>query len=140
MTQTLSFAILDDLNQKYYFSEDFTSYDELTQILTKIWDSFLSEEVEYGDRGYFFQKNTKSEDINDVLYKLKQNNYYVCNRINKYYVYAFAINYKRFWIWSKDCEAKIIEWPVKSYESVADNLDPEYDVNPVIKVMRMFNQ
>jgi len=41
---------------------------------------------------------------------LKTKGYYVANQYNKYYVYAYSIDYVRFEIYSKQCSRTVIDW------------------------------
>lgn len=154
---------MNDLKIVRHYETSFENDDELDDIMNKLWNIFAKNIND--PSGYFFpRENTdidsfsqghREGDISFIKRALLANDYYVCNRFEKYYVYAFAINRTRFYVWSKDFDAKIISWPKKrigeskySYEETDDedeneilgklvnNYDEEYDVNPVIKMFR----
>lgn len=104
--------------------------------MEKLWDKFISGE--YCDHsGYFFENESRESDIATVMDSLLGDKYYVRNRYQKYYVIAFAIDYTRFHIWSKDYDAELIEWSQKG--EIVDNYDPDHAVNPVVKIMNQLN-
>ena len=45
-----------------------------------------------------------------VVKGLSKHGYYRMNSVNKYYSVAFAIDYTRFNVWSKDCDETLIKW------------------------------
>lgn len=128
---TLSFAWFDDLNVKYNRTWEFEDDQDLKPFLREIEKDFRDAGSE---QSYFFERDY-SED--EIINNLKKDNYYVINRFEKYYVFAMAIDYQRFWIWSKDCVAEIIEWGDGDDESksVVNNYDPDHDVSPVVKFL-----
>ncbi len=136
MKHTFSFAWFDDLDMTYSRAWDFEDGQDLKPFLRKIEKDFRNAGAE---QSYFFE-HAYSED--EIIDDLKKDKYYVINRFEKYYVFAMAIDYKKFWIWSKDCDAEIIEWGDGSgdrsgdeNEPVADNYDPDYDVSPVVNLL-----
>ncbi len=125
---TISFCVCDDLRPDEIITKSFKNKEELTNILKEIWKIG----TEKYSHTYFFDNISIESVVDDLLTE----GYCVYNRREKYYVVAFAINYKRFWIWSKDCEAKIIKWKENDEnDCIAKNLEEDYDVNPVIKMM-----
>ena len=60
--------------------------------------------------GYFFSDEDLYYDKEIVLNNLKTKGYYVANQYNKYYVYAYSIDYVRFEIYSKQCSRTVIDW------------------------------
>jgi len=88
--------------------------------------------------------------------ELMKNKFDVWNRCHKYYVIGFAIDYTRFEVYSKGCDKQLFSWisdlnsdeinnEIENFDSedkIAANgiiTDPEYNLNPVIKVMRSLN-
>jgi hypothetical protein len=91
---------------------------------------------EYFDEEYF--RNPSHH--NHIVDKLLDKHYFVKNRYNKYYVIAFAINYTRFEVYSKDCDKELIEWRDEAL-SVDDPIkgvitNPDYNENPVITFLK----
>lgn len=130
---TLSFAIFDDLNQIIHKEWTFNDKDEIKNILYELQKSFLSKKI--GDDYYSFFNN----DMDNVIQSLYKKNFYVCNRYDKYYVIAFSINYTKFYIWSKDCDAKIIKWSEDG--ELVNNYNINHDENPVVSLLKnIFNE
>lgn len=80
-------------------------------------------------------------DVDYVAEKLIEQGYFVFNRVNKYYVVAFALDYTRFEIYSKDCDKQLIDWCVdnekaKNAKIVHQIEDPDYNENPVIQILK----
>ena len=147
-TNTLSFCTYDDLHprgeiQNYTFS----TKEELQTLVETIWNKVWGtenimdkNENKNEDKEYYIPHFEQYASVEEIVPSLLGENYCVYNRVEKYYVVAFAINYTRFWIWSKDCEAKIIKWREEDKEDpIINNLDPDYDVNPVIKILSSFH-
>jgi len=93
--------------------------------------------------GYYYYENDNF--IDEICACLINDNYYVLNRIEKYYVLAFSINYTQFEVYSKDCDKKFIDW--KYDADTTDNIkvtgiidDPDYNLNPLIKMIRSIHQ
>ena len=55
---------------------------------------------------------------------------------------AFALDYARFEIFSKDCDKELISWRGDDQDDpVVDTIDnPNYNENPVITLMKRLNQ
>ncbi|AYV75852.1 MAG: hypothetical protein Terrestrivirus3_121 [Terrestrivirus sp.] len=136
---TLSYGFLDDLNMKGTITLYFDEYDELVNLLNFIIDCVMFENkenkasvkrlqnIKYKEivekfrsdnkltehdlyEGYFFYDEDLYYDEEIVLNNLKTKGYYVANQYNKYYVYAYSIDYVRFEIYSKQCSTTIIDW------------------------------
>jgi len=75
--------------------------------------------------------------VNEIVSDLLTDGYYVFNRYNKYYVVAFALDYQRFEVYSKDCNKKLIEWreDCDSDPVVRQIADDDYNENPVLAMM-----
>jgi hypothetical protein len=61
-----------------------------------------------GYKGYSSPFNENHAE--NISKRLIKNRYHVVNRINKYYVVAFSINYSLFYVYSKDYNPEIIDW------------------------------
>ena len=111
---TLCFQVLDDLEVRWgpFFIELGSQVDpkkfesKLRQELNKLWNKMKHHECNH----YFFEDHDQSKMIDNVTKELMQNDLCVYNRVEKYYVYAFALDGKPFWAWSKDCDAEIVGW------------------------------
>lgn len=167
MAHTLSFVILD--NMQVYSGPYHTKFDVLTSDIIKSLIRRYSDTIadDNDDPTYISRRKctchnfiskcgsiyAHPELVDEVCDVLKNDSYYVINRLNKYYVVAFAINYARFRIWSKDCQVDIIDWEEmdrmninQSYDTIEngeimDN-DPlnEYQDDPIDTFVRMFLQ
>lgn len=73
--------------------------------------------------------------LKDIADALAKNGAFVLNRVNKYYVIAFAINRKRFAVYSKDCNTQQIKWSDDDETIVRDSPDPR-NQNPVVALMK----
>ncbi|BCS83648.1 hypothetical protein QLL95_gp0475 [Cotonvirus japonicus] len=134
--RTLSFCMMDDLDVRISREWKFSNESEIRPILEKLWNKFLSGKCS-DISGYFFDNASKNDDIEYVYQSLTKKKYYVRNRFEKYYVVAFALDYTKFYVWSKDCDPKIINWNHDG--ELVNNYDSEHDVNPVIKLMKQLN-
>lgn len=84
---------------------------------------------------YFFR--FENYYINSIVENLYKNKYFVINRYNNNYVIAFAINYTRFEIYSKDYDKVLIKWRENDEDDEIKGIidDPEYNANAVIKTI-----
>src|SRR5690606_10169688 len=71
---------------------------------------------------------TIAEIANDLL----KNEYYVLNLMAKYYVVAFALNFTRLEIYSKDCDKEIISWPTDVDNEMTDSIAGEGPIKGII--------
>lgn len=146
----VSFGILNDLVFTHKKIRTFNTKDELVLIMKEFWNILLNESYLYWDYCKY------SDEYTDKLLKY---NTLCWNRVEKYYVVCFAINFEIFNIWSKDCDARVIDWTQEyEYENNFDNLTfpmqqlalekakktiqnpPEdYNLNPVIKLINSYN-
>src|ERR1700722_4382478 len=101
----LSFCIFDDL-QPAYGPIHVQFQEKSYKVLTKIVDNIIRE-CTNDPSGYYVNKHHSTDE---VVATLISDDYYVINRYQKYYVIAFAINYTRFEIYSKDCDKELIQW------------------------------
>ena len=150
----VSFGILDDLEFTHKKIKAFKSKEELIKIMNEWWKFLFDESYLYWNHS--FDKNDYCKYVDILL----ENNHIVWNRVEKYHVVCFAINFKPFNIWSKECDAQEIDWKnnIKHcYDTYCfDNMDEEminvanktksitnvnippsdYNENPVIKFMK----
>lgn len=112
----LSFAFFDDLEEIVRFDVPINGLNKssikvgLDTIRNKVIDGNYRTRCWY--KGYKWCENyvtDPSYNESDVLDKLMDNDYYVVISFEKYYAVAYAINYKRFYIYSKDQEIKVID-------------------------------
>ena len=131
VTNVLSFGVLDDCQFMEGYPEQytFTNVDELEAILDNIdIPTWLHIDLE----------------LDVVARSLDQNKYYVINRVEKYYVVAFAINYTQFEIFSKDVDKQLIDWEISENDKKKWNPivihqiddDDDYNENPVVTLLR----
>jgi hypothetical protein len=121
--RTLSFGILNDLAFQYgpiHVDID-NDVKSVSAAVTKLvedlkmsdpsgyfYSCYLQPEYR-GDPDVYVPKETiadvtRSQLIADVIAGLMQNNHFVANQYNKYYVIAFALDHTTFPIFSKDHE------------------------------------
>lgn len=150
---TISFAMFDDLRPINVIHKKINkSVEEIIRFIKNIRDSYVKEEYDptcflwnHFDEN-MMSMGTIAEIANDLL----KNEYYVLNRMAKYYVVAFALNFTRFEIYSIDCDKEIISWPTYVDNEMTDSIagegpikgiidDPDYNVNSVIKMMAKLN-
>jgi len=93
---------------------------------------------------YWFANRTdpvcfyESPYIQEIARGLAQDGQFVLNRVNKYYVIAFAVDKQRFTIYSKDCDTETIKWDEDQEDMPCANPDPR-NVNPVIALVAALN-
>ena len=139
MSHILSFTVLDDLNPAYgpvHETLDDLTLSSIEKSVRKILQNFNSSN---DPSGYYHQY--KDSDMESIVNSLFSKKYYVINRFEKYYVIAFAIDYTRFEVFSRDCDKELIKWrDVDENDLKIEQIDdPEYNVNPVIKLMQQIN-
>lgn len=138
MTHTLSFCILDDLRPIYgQIHVQYSNIEELRNEVMKI----LVDLKKSGDpTGYYVNTITLAE-IDETIRCLTTDKYEVWNRFEKYYVIAWAIDYTRFEVYSKDYDKKLIKWREHDENDPIVGIvdDPAYNENPVIKLVQELN-
>jgi hypothetical protein len=141
----LSFGILDDL--RFVIFDDGTQNPEgplhitfegpitLEKLRKLFRDNKIDEQLKLND-------NVESvcDNMDGIIYDLSNKGWWCANRVNKYYVVAFAIDGVRFDIYSKDCNKELINWgklcPFPDGKIVYRITDSDYNESPVIKLMR----
>lgn len=128
---TISFTILRSLKHSYYSSEE----DMKKEILEFVKDMKIIYH-DLHDRSNFAWDN---EDTDGIVDELLEDKYSVVNRVEKYYVVAFAINGTRFDVYSKDCDKELINWGDQIPEGpvAADGIikSKNYNENPVVALL-----
>jgi len=117
MVHTLSFAILDDLEHitsKCIKLESLTK-EEITRGVEKCIEEYGNVKnniFNYSDISGYFDKEffSKQKYLETIVQELYDENYFVCNQYEKYYVIAFSIDYTKFKVFSKDCDKELISW------------------------------
>jgi len=147
----LSFVILDEL--RYSFKPIEVEIGELTKdnianAVDKVAFKFgpsgsIIDETEY----YFVSNHGMVEypifyngEREEVIQELYEDHYSVWNRWMKYYVIAWAINYTRFEVYSKDCDKELIRWSFENDSATNIKEGPikgtitnvNYNQNPVV--------
>jgi len=147
MAHTISICILDDLKAYYgphhlYFTKGLHSKRKLKRkilaLIRPFKKKYKEDCSEYFDDAFFEKED---EYVTNIVQSLIEKKYYVFNRYNKYYVIAFAIDFVRFEVFSKDCDKELIKW---RHDDANDPIvgiisDPNYNENPVVKFIRLFN-
>ena len=141
MSHTVSFCILDDLKPAYGpFHESMVDLTKsnIEQAVRKLLQDFLTAGR---DPSGYYCKEINELEIKSVTNSLCNRNYYVINRFEKYYVIAFAIDYTRFEVFSRDCDKELIKWRTDDTNDPVTGLitDDEYNVSPVFKLMKALN-
>ena len=75
--------------------------------------------LEYQEDPPFDEKNA-----DDVAETLLEDGYFVRNRVEKYYVIAFSLDFTTFSVYSKDCDPRPIDWK-EVPEDDSDGDEPE---------------
>lgn len=132
----LSFVILDDLCSycgPYYLDIGSKTKINILKGVNEIQKKFINSDKNNNYfTNYYFGTYHDSENVSDALY---DNDYFVMNRFEKYYVIAFALNYTRFEVFSKDCDKELISWAVEGpIKGIIK--DDDYNENPVIKLFK----
>ena len=141
MSHTVSFSVLDDCNPAYGpVHETIPDLDSksIEQAVRNLLGNFKKSG---NDPSGYYHKEINESEVQDVTNSLFSKKYYVINRFEKYYVIAFAIDYTRFEVYSKDSDKELIKWrTADSNDAVVGQIsDPEYNLNPVIKLMQQIN-
>lgn len=147
MAHTLSFTVLRELYP--IVGPIHKSINDLSEASIR---SAVREVVSYyrthderDDPSYYFTYNNPAftgylahYDEDGIVQHLMQDKYCGVNRYNKYYVIAFAIDFLRFEVFSKDCDKKRIKWRKDdSGDPVIHNITcKNYNENPVIRLMK----
>lgn len=154
----VSFGIVDDCEKFYHGPIHMTLKDEkhlesfVKELLVNAKDDLFNPlYILLRDENYEVQDDeTKKEveeriehcstwDANQIKHiaeTLRQQQYYVLNRMQKYYVLAFALNYTRFEIYSKGCDKRTSPEQTSKAKVVHQIDDPDYNENPVIRLLK----
>jgi hypothetical protein len=142
---TLSFSILDDCEHEYgpinisIPDKNISTIETaIKSILNDLYKSNEDPSGYYARFDSYYKKKffPTEHEINEIAQDLSDCGYYVINRFEKYYVIAYALDFTRFEIFSKDCDKELIIWPDSPNGKVIGLItDPDYNENPVIKLM-----
>lgn len=143
-THTVSFCILDDLETSYEDHVSFSCDDvelpyKICESVVKIMKPLIDGEEKDPTGSYVSDYTPK--DTKEIVNSLYKSKYYVINRYAKYYVIAFALDYARFEIYSKDCNKELIKWRENDANDPIVNriTDEDYNEDPVAKLMKQFS-
>lgn len=123
--------------QTEYFNErdyDYQSINRLKNIVYQekikiIIDECLDSEYNILDpSSYYFVNGINIVNTTD---KLSYSKYSVLNQYERYYVHAYAIDFVRFEIFSKDYEKEIVNWGLPLYANV-EIVSESFDENDYI--------
>lgn len=84
------------------------------------------------------------EDLNryhdSIINDLYNQHYWVWNRYQKYYIWAFALDYTRFEIYDKEFDKELIKWRRDDQNDPITGLLPaeNYNINPVVSLIQQF--
>lgn len=145
MAQVVSFCIFDDCEPAYGpFHKSFEgkiTKGNVKQTVIELIDDFLEADID--PSRYYCEtfEDDYDHEIESITLNLLSKSYYVINRFEKYYVIAFALNYTRFEIFSKDCDKELIKWRDNDEKDHITGIisDPDYNLNPVIKFLQEIN-
>lgn len=128
------------------------SYSDDDKKLAQAWDGKYKDKKHdpslyfSGFSGMRVDREPLGERQAEIIAKqLLENKYFVRNRLEKYYVVAFALDYATFYVYSKDYDPKVIDWrerdhdsidgTIKNGELVGPVLTGDDNINPVIALM-----
>lgn len=133
----LCFQILDDLNLLYgpiYIELAESQIDKkkfeinLRQELNTLFDSMKTHECNH----HFFEPHDQTTLINTIAQELIENDVCVFNRVERYYVYAFALDGRPFWAWSKQRNPETVYWKRDDLllkDTETGNFPPDYFID-----------
>lgn len=104
---TVSFVCIDDFK---YGPEVNIEVADLNRDNLLIAVKNIGDEI---SKAYYFNQlvKTRSEELfNDIVDSLLEHGHYVLNQFDKYYVVAFALDYKRFNVYSRGYDKELIKW------------------------------
>ena len=131
---TISFSILDNCKHTYgpihKFVNSEINYTTVLEIVTNILSNFSKTD----DPSSYYYKLINEDEIEKITWNLIFQNYYVINEFNRYYVIAFALNFTRFEIFSKDCATQLITWRLNDKKNII--IDDNSTLNSVIESLK----
>jgi hypothetical protein len=136
----ISFTILNDLrhiDRVPVFSETNGTIDEYIVFINTIRDKFKDNDPTY------LIEDWTDNFIASLAIRIQKDRYVVYNRVEKYYVMAFALDYTRCEVFSKDYYKELIKWREGDkddciVESIRDPDDDEQD--DIIRYMKLVHQ
>jgi hypothetical protein len=135
---TLSFVILNDLRHMFepVVQETNGTLEEAVAFLQRAPDLVASH------LGYTINDHVcgwqSAQQVETNAQSLLEDKYLVYNRVSKYYVLAFAVNWARFDVYSKDCDKKLMTWRDNDEnDPIVDRIVGEdYRENPVVTLLK----
>lgn len=151
-TAHLSFAILNDLREVVRHDTDVPhTIAGIRGFLLEVADRYAEGKGEYardptgimldrtwGEPGPRRTLRDRPAELEDMALELAREGYWVANHVNKYYVLAFAVNYARFEVYSKERDKELIKWRENDRGDRVHHQvsDAEYNENPVLQTIR----
>src|SRR5436190_4802716 len=112
---TLSFLSIDDFRhyKQTSINIDDLSKDTIRKGLEKIIQQILVDTSL--NQSHWFRKSLQNKKyysgrIDTITFYLNYHGHFVLNNFDKYYVIAFAIDYNRFNVYSRDHEKELFDW------------------------------
>ena len=144
---TLSFCILDDLRPYYGpIHYDFDGSNDPGELMSAIISVLAKFSCDNNHGDDYCIDSYIYKFVNDLEYDiikrcLLDDDYLVYNRVEKYYVVAFAIDFTRFEVFSKDCDKEIISWHQDDKNDHIKGIitDPNYNENPIVRMLKKLN-
>ena len=147
---TLSFGVLDDLEWKCDCCPRHVSVkkdlSDLRGALDRIFARIREDKCHYGTMFLEEYESYRGE----IVAGLVDDGYWVLNRYDKYYAVAFALDFTSFLVYSKDCDAELIDWRIGAEDKffnkmikakvVRQELPPDYHESPVIKFVQQVRE
>lgn len=142
-TITLSFVILNDLHPMFdpFVKEVHGTIEKVADFL-QTTRSIVEENLGYAINDHVCGWETP-DSILTLARDLLNDKYIVYNRVSKYYVLAFSVNWTRFDVYSKDCDAQLINWRDNDeHDPIAFrvNENENYNQNPVIALLTQLSK
>lgn len=144
-SHTLSFQILDDLDRRYEIDVQLPSLERsaVEMAVRRIAKPFVTGSRRMAcSQDYFdsdFDPERTSGFLQDLVRALCTRRYHCANRFEKYYVYAWAIDFVRFEIFSKDYDKELISWSSGEGPIVGEISNPDYNENPVCRLLSVLS-
>jgi hypothetical protein len=104
------------------------------ETVTKI----LSNLTKTNDPSNYYWEMIDEIEIEKITKNLMFQNYYVINRFERYFVIAFALNFTRFEIFSKDCDKRLITWQSNEEKDLIIIIDDKSTLNSVIESIKHY--
>ena len=97
--------------------KEYTSHDELVSLVTSAYEHALKS----------IRDAYLSESVPWIVSHLEQGNVYTCNRIERYYSIAMAIDYHKPLLFSDGCDLTPFTWEVDTETDVLSQIEVKAD-------------